>query len=223
MPDRPSVAIVDYGLGNIYSVRRACGVAGMDARCTADSEVIAAADAVILPGIGAFGDAMEAIRELKLIDTICRIVSEGKLLFGICLGMQLLMDTSEEFGSHAGLGLIPGSVVKFPAAATDGSRVKVPHVGWTPIVSSDDRWRTRLFDGISQSECMYFVHSYYVRPTRPESMLAESTYGGVRFCSAIGAGNVMGCQFHPERSGPAGLRLYHNLAAMLRAEGRGRN
>ena len=224
MSERPGIAVVDYGLGNIYSVRSACAVAGMDAQCTADPAVMATADAVILPGIGAFGNAMQAIRELSLVDAIRRVAADGRVLLGICLGMQLLMESSDEFGSHAGLGLIRGSVVRFPDEAVDGSRLKVPHVGWTPIDAPvEGRWRAALFDGIPQSECMYFVHSHHVRPSSSALVLAESVYGGVSFCSAIGAGNVLGCQFHPERSGPAGLRIYHNLAAMLRAVPRGRS
>lgn len=218
---RPSIAVVDYGLGNIFSVRNACVAAGMSAQCTSDPGAMANADAIILPGVGAFGDAMASIRALGLVEPIRNAVSEGRVLLGICLGMQLLMETSEEFGNHDGLGVLPGRVVRFPAAVSDNRPVKVPHVGWTAVEKPQgdqphaSEWRSALLEGLAESEPMYFVHSYYVRPGEPETTLAESSYAGIRFCSALSRGNVIGCQFHPERSGRAGLRVYRNLAAML--------
>lgn len=209
------VAVVDFGLGNLFSVAQACRRAGLEPEVTDSGAALLAADALILPGVGAFGDAMRALRERRLIEPIREFAASGKTLLGICLGMQLLMRESEEFGQHPGLGLLPGRVAKLPAGEVDrGRRLKVPHVGWNPVNTTPSA--TSLFEGIPSATHFYFVHSYYVVPDDPSVVAAETPFGSRSFCSAIQSGSILACQFHPERSGPAGLRLYENLATILR-------
>jgi glutamine amidotransferase len=234
-PRKGGIAIVDYGLGNLFSVRQACARAGMAAWVTSEKDEILESDAVILPGVGAFGDAMAALRALDLVEPLREHARSGKPLFGICLGMQLLMSVSYEYGEHRGLGIIDGAVPRFdrpmgPRRAGDqgGGRVlKVPHVGWNRVfrgqaqpVAMDrsgrgDPWRESPLAGLREGVYMYFVHSYYVRPEEPQVVSAVSRYGDFEFCSALRRGNVFACQFHPERSGPEGLRIYENLASCL--------
>jgi len=219
MPDasRP-IAIVDYGVGNLFSVRQACTAVGLQAIVTSDANDLRRSSCIVLPGIGAFGDAMAALEDLHLVDCLRHASSEGIPLVGICLGMQLLMERSTEFGSFEGLALVPGSVERLTPARRE---VKVPQVGWNSIYRAGagprcaDPWAASALRGTTDGEPMYFVHSYVVKPTSPHVVLARSTYGGEEFCSALTAGNVTGFQFHPERSGPAGLRVYQNLATML--------
>jgi imidazole glycerol-phosphate synthase subunit HisH len=213
------VAIVDYGLGNLYSVQHACGHAGMSAAVTSSKEDILAADAVILPGVGAFGDAMANLRRLDLVGPLRDIAQSRKPLVGICLGMQLIMSESFEFGRHEGLGIVRGPVVRFEQP-TEGSRtLKVPQVGWNRIYpAKQGAWAGTLLEGQREGEHMYFVHSFYAKPADPAAALAVSRYGHIEFCSALRLGNVMAFQFHPERSGPAGLRVYSGLAKLISQE-----
>ena len=215
--DRHQVAIVDYGLGNLYSVKHACTQVGLRAHITSSADEILAADAVILPGVGAYGDAMETLRRLDLVPVIRDVADSPRILLGICLGMQLMMTGSEEYGSHEGLGIVPGRVLKLADRDEDGSLVKVPQIGWSGIArpaaaGGADPWAGGLLDGLADGEPMYFVHSYYVKPERDDVVLSVSRYGAEPFCSSLAAGNVIACQFHPERSGPAGLHIYRNLA-----------
>jgi len=217
----PRIAIVDYGLGNLYSVKHACGHVGLDAVITSSPGDILAADAVILPGVGAFGDAMSTLRRLGLPEVIKAFAVSGRPLVGICLGMQLLMSRSEEFGSHPGLDIVPGSVVRLRDPVAGGRRLKVPQIGWNGILRArghgraPDPWAGTLLDGIEDAEPVYFVHSYVVQPADPDVVLSTTRYGSWEFCSALKRGNVVACQFHPERSGPEGLRMYRNLARMV--------
>lgn len=215
----PRVAVVDYGVGNLFSVAQACMAAGLRPIVTSDPDVLRRSDGIILPGIGAFGDAMAALAGLNLVEPLRRVPAEGIPLVGICLGMQLLMDRSSEFGSHEGLGLVPGSVERL---APEAQGIKIPQVGWNGIHrpdrgSGDDAWAASPLHGLADGEPVYFVHSYIVIPARESVVLAESVYGGVRFCSALTADGIVGFQFHPERSGSAGLRIYRNLAAVFSA------
>ena len=212
----PRVAIVDYGVGNLFSVARACEAAGLATITTSEPDEITRAAAAILPGIGAFGEAMAAIRRLDLVECLRALPERGIPLVGVCLGMQLLMEQSLEFGRHQGLGLIRGTVERLHAGAAN----KVPHVGWTAIHrpvsgSGSDAWEASLLRDTRDDEPMYFVHSYVVRPRDVSVGLAEATYGGERFWAAVRADSIWGFQFHPERSGPAGLNIYRNLTAML--------
>lgn len=215
----PRVAIVDYGMGNLFSVRNACFVVGLDAFVTPDADALKAADAIILPGVGAFGDAMLALESVGMVDALKQMASEGKPLLGICLGLQLLMERSYEFGHHSGIGLIQGDVVPFEAAGADERKLKVPQVGWNRVMEARaGAWSGTPLEAVGSGVYQYFVHSYYVRPTSNEVVLARTTYGDVEFCSAVRSGNVIACQFHPERSGAQGIRILERYAAILRAE-----
>ncbi len=229
MKKKVEVAIVDYGLGNLFSVFHACTHAGMNAHITSAANNLLAADVVILPGVGAFGDAMNALKQLDLIAPLKEFASSGKVLAGICLGMQLLMNESNEFGTHEGLGIVPGVVRHLENPIIDVGytpeqrKLKVPHVGWNRIWpppqsssthSATSAWdRTPLRD-IDEGEYMYFVHSYFVQPKDDGVVLSTSRYGQIEFCSSLQYNNVFACQFHPERSGEQGLKIYHNIATM---------
>jgi imidazole glycerol-phosphate synthase subunit HisH len=212
--DKPVVAIVDIGLGNLFSVGQACAMAGLAPRVVSDKAGIAGADAVILPGVGAFGDAMAHLNRLDLVELLKDIAASGKPLVGICLGMQLLMAESQEFGRHKGLGLIEGEVVRFDGGA-GVNRAKVPQIGWNRIYSETGGWEGSLLAGIPEREYMYFVHSYYTVPEKSDVVLAKSEYADVEFCASLRLGNVHAFQFHPERSGEAGLTIYKHLGSIF--------
>lgn len=217
--EKKAVAIVDYGLGNLFSVRQACEKVGLAPFLASEKGPIAAADAIILPGVGAFAKAMEALQRLDLVAPLRDLALEGKPFFGICLGLQLLMTESHEFGLHRGFDLIKGAVVPFPNGSlvenrgrSDERRLKVPHIGWSPV-SRGGKSPSTFFQGISENENFYFVHSYFAVPEDPSVTCASSTYGETIFCSSIQQENVFAAQFHPERSGHAGLRVFQNFAA----------
>jgi len=213
----PKVAIVDYMLGNLFSVKQACTHVGLEAIITSDKVVIQNADAVILPGVGAYGDAMAALRRLDLASILCEIADSPKPLVGICLGVQLLMTESFEFGQHKGLDIVEGQVLRFNNPREGERILKVPQIGWNRIHRTDNAcWDNTLLHGVAEGEHMYFVHSYIVQPKDPGVILSVSRYGHIEFCSSIQRKNVFACQFHPERSGAAGIRLYQNLAAQLK-------
>jgi glutamine amidotransferase len=216
------VAIVDFGLGNLFSVQRACERAGLLAEITSSKESVLAADGVILPGVGAFGDAMENLRRADLIGPLRYVSQSGKPLVGICLGQQLLMSESEEFGHHRGLGLIEGTVVRFrEPCGPEGQPLKIPHIGWSRIHrpntpnEKEDRWSGSPLEGLADGTYMYFVHSYHVKPADHSVELAMTCYGDLEFCSAVRSGNTCAFQFHPERSGPDGLSIYCRLAEFI--------
>jgi glutamine amidotransferase len=220
VPPRPTVAVVDYGLGNLFSVRHACAHAGLDAFITGRPADVFAAHAVLLPGVGAFGDAMDGLRRRDLVAPLRARARSGKLLIGVCLGQQLLMTVSHEFGRHEGLGLIEGDVVRFAESACPGRPLKVPQVGWNRIRRPPhqvDPWADTPLAGLRDGEPMYFVHSFYTRPADSGVVLARTHYGPTEFCSALRQGNTFAFQFHPERSGPEGMRIYHNIAALIRS------
>jgi len=220
----PQVAIVDYGMGNLFSVKHACEHTGMEARITSCRQTILAADAVLLPGVGAFGDAMEVLAKLDLISVLRDVAASGKPLVGICLGMQLLMSESHEFGLHRGLGIIEGEVTRLVESLDGGRQLKVPHIGWNRIYAparpseegKGPRWNDSLLDGAPEGECMYFVHSFYPQPVDARVILSTTRYGPIEFCSSLRYRNVSAFQFHPERSGPQGLRIYDHLARRLK-------
>ena len=210
----PRVAIVDYGLGNLFSVRYACAQSGMEGFITSSRQEILEADGVILPGVGAFGDAMAALTALDLVSPLKDVAASGKPLVGICLGMQLMMSESHEFGFHEGLDLIKGTVVRLDEGQHEGQAVKVPHIGWNQIQPAA-AWTGSPLATLRAGTFMYFVHSYHVKPADPSCVLSVTPYGGSEMCSSLTRGNIFACQFHPERSGPAGLRVYGSLAAQL--------
>jgi glutamine amidotransferase len=215
---RKRVAIVDYEMGNLFSVKNACEHVGLRAAITSSNHDIASADAVILPGVGAFGDAIETLRRLNLINVLVDSAASQKPFLGICLGMQLMMSESHEFGRHIGLGIIPGTVVRFETPIGNQGVLKVPQVGWNRMFKTeavDDPWAGSLLEGLSNGVFLYFVHSYYIRLEEREIGVAVTRYGNIEFCSALRYGNIFACQGHPERSGPQGLRIYYNFAAAL--------
>jgi glutamine amidotransferase len=190
----------------------------MNATITSDRREIAAADAVILPGVGAYGDAMACLKRLDLVGPLREIAASGKPLLGVCLGQQLLMSESYEFGRHAGLNIVPGDVVRFDNPQGRRGPLKVPHVGWNRIAKpagDPGRWEGSPLDRRSEGEYMYFVHSFYVRPKDPSVVLAVSKYGDTEFTAAVRHGNVVAFQFHPERSGRAGVAVYRRFSEMV--------
>jgi glutamine amidotransferase len=206
----PRVVIVDYELGNLYSVQRACRFNGLDAEIITDPNLLHSADGIILPGVGAMPDAVQTLEERGLDDALRQCVTRGTPVFGICLGMQLLFAEGSEFGPHAGLGIIQGRVVHFHNEV-HGRKLRVPHIGWNAVLPKDadpTRWQNSPLRYAQPGEPMYFVHSYHVVPEDPTITLAVARYGDVEFCAAIQQDNVFACQFHPERSGPAGLDMY---------------
>ena len=199
------VSVVDYGRGNLYSIEQALRKLGCDVEVTGDPAAILAAERVILPGVGAFGDGMEGLRSRGLVAPLKRFSETGRPLLGICLGMQLLLEESSEFGRHEGLGLVPGRVSLF---ARTGA-FKVPHVGWN-VLKPAANWADTALAGLPTDSFMYFVHSYVAEPARPEDRLAVTPYAGAEFCSVLRSRNIHGCQFHPEKSGEVGLCLIRN-------------
>lgn len=204
------VAIVDFGLGNLFSVKHACEHVGLLGVITAAKSEVLAADAVILPGVGAFGDAMDSLQRLDLIPVLRDVAQSRVPLLGICLGIQLLMSESYEFGRHKGLDIIRGTVERFDRPVENERPLKVPQIGWNGIHPARD-WSGTLLDGLSDGDSMYFVHSFVAHPEDRQVVLSTSRYGHIEFCSSLALGNIFACQFHPERSAWKGLLVYRNL------------
>jgi glutamine amidotransferase len=211
------VVIIDYGMGNLYNVQRACDFVGLSAEISSDPVDIASADGAILPGVGAFRDAMAVLHSTGLAEAIKQLVADDKPLLGICLGLQLLMSESTEFGTHKGLDIIQGTVDRLAGSASGEFVAKVPQVGWNQIhaVERGD-WDDSLLGTISSGAFVYFMHSYCVRETIAENVLSMTEYGDEQFCSAVRTGSVTAVQFHPELSGSLGLGIYENFATMVR-------
>lgn len=200
------IAIIDYDMGNVRSVSKAFERVGSEAIVTRDPSVIADASHIVLPGVGAFKDCMRNLEEYGLIAPIMKSIESGKPFLGICLGLQLLFEESDEFGVHKGLGVIKGRVVRFK----DAPGLKVPHMGWNEVKKAKD---SALLEGIKDGEYFYFVHSYYAVPSDRSVDLTTTGYG-TDFTSSVEAGNVMACQFHPEKSQKAGLRVLKNFSSL---------
>ena len=203
------IAIIDYGVGNLFSLVSSFKMIGADAVVTGDPDVIRRADKLILPGVGAFADAIAKLRESSLDRVIMEEAARGKELMGICLGMQLLFEKSMEYGEHEGLGLLRGSVV--PMEGVIPAELKIPHIGWNALHFQKDHG---LMKYIQENDCVYFVHSYYAVDCE-DSLLATAEYGR-ELTAMVGKSNVMGCQFHPEKSGTVGLNI---LRAFCESEG----
>lgn len=215
--EQKKVAIIDFGMGNIFSVKLACEQVGLEAFLTQSKGEVFKADALILPGVGAFGDAMKVLKNLDLVDPIKESALSGKPFMGVCLGLQLLMTRSFEFGEHEGLNIIEGDVVPL---SSQKEKVKIPQVGWNRISFVNPQVsQNPFFQDIPDGEYMYFVHSLHVVPKKRESVLTTTQYGENLFCSSLAYKNIFACQFHPERSGVKGLKIYENFAKFVSLKG----
>lgn len=205
----PEVCIVDYGLGNLLSVKRGLEHCGARVSITSDPERIISAARLVVPGVGAFGSAMRALKRAGLDDAIREAAMRGTPLLCICLGMQLLMEESEEFGDTPGLGLIAGRVVAVPSKTAAGEAQKIPHIGWSALSESQTTrgWEGTVLEDTLPGEFAYFGHSLMVVPSDPAHRIAECVYGGQTLAAVIGNGTITGCQFHPEKSGQTGLKM----------------
>ncbi len=195
------VAIVDYGVGNLFSLKSSFAAIGVEAVVTGDSDILRSAERIILPGVGAFRDAAEKLRACGLDKVVKELANEGKPIMGICLGMQMLFEKSYEYGEYDGLGLIPGRVV--PLSGVIDASLKIPHIGWNALIM--DKEDDPLWKYVKNGDCVYFVHSYYAAQCN-ENIIAHSEYGAP-ITAAVRKGNVCGCQFHPEKSGEVGLNI----------------
>lgn len=210
-----SVVIVDYKLGNLFSVKQACAHVGLKSVVTSDKYIVSDAKAIILPGVGAFGEAMQNLEKLDLIIPLKDQIQKGVPFFGICLGMQLLFSESEEFGGYRGLDLVNGVVKKF-ASDSKGKTRKVPQVGWNTVYFNDqEKIGKSPLKSISQDQFMYFIHSYYTIPEKNEEMLTLTNYDGIEYCSSIFKDNIFATQFHPEKSAAKGIEIYKNWAGFI--------
>ncbi len=202
-------AIIDYGVGNLFSLCSSLKSIGADAVVTPDEAVIRAADRIILPGVGAFADAAEKLRATGLDKVLCEEAARGKPIMGICLGMQMLFDESHEYGIHKGLGLIPGRVIPMAGFIPEG--LKIPHIGWNPLILKGAD-KHPLLRYVNEGDCVYFVHSYFASECE-DAVIATAEYGR-ELTAAVARGNVMGCQFHPEKSGKVGLSILRAFCEM---------
>jgi len=204
------IAIIDYGMGNLRSVQKGFEKIGADAVITADPRVVLEADKIVLPGVGAFRDCMRNLEQSGFVEPILKVISDGRPFLGICVGMQLLLSDSVEFGLYRGLDVIPGHVLRFPEGMrVSGEDLKVPHMGWNQL---NFKRKPAVFDHIDEGTNVYFVHSYYAKPD-DDSVIATTTGYGIEFCSAIWKDNIVATQFHPEKSQHAGLRILKNFAS----------
>lgn len=202
------IAIIDYKLSNMFSVKNALDYLGADSVITSDKSIVAQSDAAIIPGVGAFGDAMKNLKRFGLLPIIKENIENGKPFMGVCLGLQLIFSESNEFGIHKGLNLIPGKVRKF----TGSKDVKVPQIGWNRIHSrpNPSLWKKTPLKDTRDREFMYFVHSFYVIPDQKDMVLSETDYEGTTYCSAVSFENIFATQFHPEKSGKEGIKIYNS-------------
>lgn len=211
------ISVIDYDIGNVYSVCNALRAIDLNVSLTSDKNEIMNSSHVILPGVGAFGKASQKLRDSGLDETIYRYVETGKKFLGICVGMQLLLDKGLEFGEHDGLGIIPGHVEKIASQTPNGETLRTPHIQWSRIVPSDgktrDDWEnTPLPTRETAGDSCYFVHSFHARCKNPNNVFSVTHYGQQEIIAAIGSENVFGTQFHPERSGPFGLEILKNFS-----------
>lgn len=206
------IAIVDYQLGNLFSVRQAMLNIGLDVFITQNPVEIQKADAVVLPGVGAFSDAMDNLQKQGMDKSLQEFVLTGKPFMGVCLGLQLLFSESEEFGVSKGLGILPGMVKRFKNIDEEGNVVKVPQIAWNEIYSAEIDWSVTPLKSLAEKEHMYFVHSFYVEPYDKTCILSKTTYRTKEYTSAVIKNNIFACQFHPEKSAEKGLTIYRNWA-----------
>jgi imidazole glycerol-phosphate synthase subunit HisH len=210
------VAIIDYKMSNLHSVQAACNKVGLSSIITSKENEILSAKIAILPGVGAFGEAINQIKLLKLDEAIYKFIDTGKQFVGICLGFQLLFEKSEEFGNHSGLGIIQGEIKKFKPQQIDSTKYPVPQIGWNKIIKNDLYWEDTLLQDNDSDDFMYFIHSYYVLPFNKDIILSTTNYGDYEYCSSMNYKNIFASQFHPEKSGMTGLKVYTNLKNNIR-------
>ena len=206
------ITIIDYEMGNLRSVEKAFERLGFKARVSDNPNDLLDTEKIVLPGVGAFRDCIDNLRNSGFVEPLLQHVEAGKPLLGICVGMQMLFEESHEFGLHKGLGLIPGKVVRFPAGMIEGGeRLKVPHMGWNNICLKK---ASPIFAGVEDGSFVYFVHSYYCAAEKQEDVAASCTYGDVEFCASVWRGNIMATQFHPEKSQDIGLKIFENFGKL---------
>jgi imidazole glycerol-phosphate synthase subunit HisH len=206
------IAIIDYGIGNVRSILSAFENQGANVFLTSDKDEILKSDGLVLPGVGAFSHGMENLKSYDLVDAIKEYAISDRPFMGICLGMQLLFEESEEFGETKGLGLILGKVVKLPTK--DSQNEKLPHVSWNELNSKNVPWVDTILADIEEGSDMYFVHSFIAQPRDGDNILSTTEYSSHNFCSSVKKDNIFGCQFHPEKSGPTGLKIINNFIRM---------
>ena len=206
------ITIIDYEMGNLRSVEKAFEKLGHAARVSSNPEDLLHTDKIVLPGVGAFRDCIHNLRAGGFVEPLLQHVESGKPLLGICVGMQMLFDESEEFGCHQGLGLVPGKVIHFPTDMTEaGERLKVPHMGWNNIQIKKP---SPIFEGTEDGSFVYFVHSYYCSADNPADVAATCRYGDVEFCASVWRDNLMATQFHPEKSQTVGLNIFDKFGKL---------
>jgi glutamine amidotransferase len=212
---KPTVTVVDYGVGNLFSVTRALDHCGAQVVLSENPREIEAAELLLLPGVGSFANGMQELTRRGLVEALLRHARSGRKFLGICLGLQLMFDASEEFGEHAGLGLIPGKVRAIPPRGSDGRPHKIPHIGWNALrsVPQGAPWSASLLRGVPPGSSMYFVHSFTAFPEHEAHRVADCDYDGRRICAVVKRDNLHGCQFHPEKSGETGLGVLRNFLA----------
>lgn len=204
-----NVLIIDYGIGNLLSVRRGFEYCGATVEISSDPKSILNSSHVVLPGVGAFGNAMSVLHDRGLFDVVKEVEKKGIPLLAICLGMQMLLDESEEFGVTKGLGMIPGKVIPIPSVTTKGAQQKIPHIGWSELLAEKNSsdWKNTILENVQLNDSVYFVHSFMSVPNDEAHRLAHCEYGGQKISAVIRKDNVYGCQFHPEKSGQVGLKI----------------
>ncbi|MDG6218099.1 MAG: imidazole glycerol phosphate synthase subunit HisH [Candidatus Thermoplasmatota archaeon] len=215
---KSSIAIIDLNVGNLFSIKNACDYCGLNSFISSSPDCISQSDAIIIPGMGAFGDAMNVIESSELWDIIKEFNLANKPILGICLGMQILMTYGTEFGYYKGLGFIDGSVNRFQKPMLGNTSLKVPHIGWNKVIRRtmcSEKSKEYILENLPMDVFMYFNHSYYVVPDSSNVVIATTSYGDITFSSIIKKKHIIGVQFHPERSGKAGLALLQNFARMI--------
>jgi glutamine amidotransferase len=208
-----TLSVVDYGTSNLLSVTRAFDHAGAAVEIVRTAEQVSRAERLVLPGVGAFGNCQGGLQARGLWEPVGEFMKRGKPFLGVCVGMQMMLEGSEEFGDHQGFGLIPGRVGAIPTYGADGKPHKIPHIGWNKLSSANggNNWRGTILDGIEPGASVYFVHSFSARPADETHQLADTDYDGLRISAVVRRENAYGCQFHAEKSGPVGLRIIENF------------
>lgn len=210
------VVIIDYGIGNVKSIKNAFEKIGVVAKLTRNRDEILDAIGVVLPGVGAFAHGMSKLNSFGLSNTVREVAQAGTPLLGICLGMQLLFSRGTEFGEHEGLNIIPGKVLKLPLCDTEEQ--KLPHVSWNELtVKNHSKWSNTILDGVRENTSMYFVHSFHAQPENSDAVLSATVFSNAEFCSTVKMNNVYGCQYHPEKSAQEGLKVISNFNNICKA------